>query len=198
MKIAIFIIVNLVLMPCFGQQFEGIIVFQNSYQSKIKNQSNEHLAQLFGSTHTYQIKNERYKLSSNGELLQWQIYQPQENKLFTKLAVGDKLGIIELDKETEKVKSVQVNRKAVKILDYLCDEFVVQCKSSVQKYFIDSSLNINPEIFKNSKFNYQLAFLLKNQILPIKMVIEDGISICESIAIELKGETIDEKIFDVK
>jgi hypothetical protein len=59
-------------------------------------------------------------------------------------------------------------------------------------------LNINPEIFKNSKFNHQLAFLLKNQILPFKMITEDEIGICESIAIEIRAEKIDENIFEIK
>lgn len=198
MKRTFFIIISLILTPCFGQQFEGKIVFQNSFQSKSQDKPNEYLNQLFGTTHTYQIKNETYKLSSNGELLQWQIYQAQENKLFTKLAIGDKLGIKDLDKETEKVKNVQVNRKTAEILNHLCDEFIVYCKNSVQKYFIDSSLNINPEIFKNSKFNHQLSFLLKNQILPFKMVIEDEIGTCESIATEIKEEKIDENIFVIK
>ncbi len=198
MKITFFIIVNLILTSCFSQQFEGKIVFQNSFQSKSRDTPSEYLNQLFGTKYTYQVKNENYKLNGNGELLQWQIYIAQENKLYTKLAAGDKLGIKDLDKYAKKVRNVEVNKKSAKILNCLCDEFIVYCKNSTQKYFIDSSLNINPEIFKNSKFNNQLAFLLKNKILPFKMVIEDEIGICESTAIEIKQEKTDENIFEIK
>jgi len=198
MKATFFIILCLILTPCFAQQFEGKIVFQNSFQSKSGDTPNEYLNQLFGTTHNYQVKNGNYKLSGNGKLLQWQIYVVQGNKLFTKLAAGDKLGIKDLGKEVEKVKNVKVNRKSTEILNYICDEFIIHCKNSTHRYFIDSSLNLNPEIFNTSKFNHQLAFLLKNQILPLKMVIEDEMSICESIAIEIKEEKIDENIFVVK
>ena len=63
--------------------------------------------------------------------MQWQIYQAEENKPYTKLAAGEKLGIKELDKVIEKVKKVEVNRKSSKILYHLCDEFIVYCKNSL-------------------------------------------------------------------
>ena len=198
MKVVFFIIVSLITTPIFAQHFEGKIVFHNSYKSKSVETPSEYLSQLFGSIHTYEIKKENYKLSSNGELLQWQIYLRQENKLFTKLAAADKLGVKDLDKDAEKVQNAVVNRKSVEILNHLCDEFIIQCKKSTQKYYLDSSLNINPEIFKTSKFNYQLAFLLKNQIVPLKMEIEDNMGFCESIAVEVKVEKIDENIFVMK
>ena len=197
MKTTFFILISIILTPCFGQQFEGKIIYQNSYKSKSET-SSEYLSQLFGSTHTYQIKDGNYKLESDGKLLQWQIYLMQEDKLFTKLAAGEKLGIKDLSKEFDVVKNVKVNRKSTEILNQTCDEFIVRCKNSTQKYYIDSSLNVSPEIFKTSTFNYRFSFLSKNQIFPLKMIIEDETSICESIEVEMKAEKIDESIFIAK
>ena len=198
MKIAFFIIISLILKPCFGQQFEGKIVYQNSFHSKDKDTQNENLNQLYGYTHIYQIKNGNYKLSGDGALLQWQIYIAKKNKLFVKIALVDKPYINNLNKEVEKIKDIQVNRKSTNILNHLCDEFIIHCINSTQKYYIDSSLNINSEIFKNSKFNLTFAFLLNNQILPFKMITENEIGICESVAIEMKEEKIDDNIFIMK
>ncbi len=189
---------NLIALNCFSQQFEGKITYQNAYQSKEENTPSEYLTQLFGNNHIVEIKNENYRLSANGKLLQYQIFVAIKNKLYTKLAAGEKLGIKDLKKAEEKVKSVEVNRKSTEILKKICDEFIVYCKNSTQKYFIDSSLNINPEIFITKNFNYQLAFLLKNKILPLKMIIEDNMGICDSTAIDIKEEKIDENIFVIK
>ena len=189
---------NLIALNCFSQQFEGIITYQNSYQSKAENTPNEYLTQLFGNNHIVEIKNENYKLSGNGKLLQYQIFLAFENKLYTKLAAGETLGIKDLKKTEEKVKNVQVNRNSTEILTKTCDEFIVFCKNSTQRYFIESSLNINPEFFKTKNFNYQLAFLVKNKIIPLKMIIEDNMGICESTAIEVKEEKIDESTFKIK
>ena len=194
MKTTFFIIISFILTSCFGQEFEGEIVYQNSYKSKSETKS-EYLSQLFGNTHTYQIKNGNYKLDSNGTLLQWQIYIMQENKLFTKLAASEKIGIKDLIKEFNVVKDVKVNRKSTEILNHMCDEFIVRCENSTQKYYIDSSLNFNPEVFKTSTFNHRFSFLSKNKIFPLKMIIEDETSICESTEVELKAEKIDESIF---
>jgi hypothetical protein len=190
--------INLIALNCFSQQFEGKITFQNSYQSKEGYTPNEYLTQLFGNNHIVEIKNENYKLSGNGKLLQYQIFLAIENKLYTKLAAGETLGVKDLKKAEEKVKNVEVNRKSTEILTKTCDEFIVICKNSTQRYFIDSSLNISPEIFTTKNFNYQLAFLLKNKIIPLKMIVEDNIGICESTAIEIKEEKIDESTFNIK
>ena len=197
MKTTFFILINIILTPCFGQQFEGKLTYQNSYKSKSET-SSEYLSQFFGNTHTYQIKNGNYKLESDGKLLQWQIYIMQENKLFTKLAAGEKLAIKDLSKEFDVVKNVKVNRQSAVILNHTCDEFIVRCKNSTQKYYIDSSLNVNPEVFKTSTFNHRFSFLSKNQIFPLKMIIEDETSICESTEVEIKTEKIDESIFILK
>lgn len=198
MKDTFILLMNLIALNCFCQQFEGKITYQNSYKSKEENTSSEYLAQLFGNNHIVEIKNENYKLSGNGKLLQYQIFVALENKLYTKLAAGEKLGIIDLKKAEEKVKSVEVHRKLKEILTKTCDEFIVHCKNTTQKYYIDSSLNINPEIFQTKNFNYQLAFLLKNKILPLKLIIEDNMGVCESTAIDIKEEKINENTFVIK
>ena len=197
MKTTFFILISIILTPCFGQQFEGKIIYQNSYKSKSETPS-EYLNQLFGKTHTYQIKNGNYKLESDGKLLQWQIYIMQEDKLFSKLAASKKVGIKDLSKEFDKVKNVKVKRQFTVILNHTCDEFIVRCKNSTQKYYMDSSLTVSPEVFKTSTFNHRFSFLSKNQIFPLKMIIEDETSICESTEVEMKAEKIDESIFTAK
>jgi uncharacterized protein YjfI (DUF2170 family) len=198
MKKTLILLMNLIALNCFSQQFEGKITYQNAYQSKEENTPSEYLTQLFGNTHIVEIKNENYKLNANGELLQYQIFLSIENKLYTKLGASEKLGIKDLKIAEEKVKSVEVNRKSIEILTKTCDEFIVYCKNSTQKYFIESSLNINSEIFKTKNFNYRLAFLLKNKIIPLKMIIEDNMGICESTATEINEEKIDESTFEIK
>jgi len=73
----------------YAQNFEGEIIYQNTFKSKIPSLTDEKFASLMGSTQDYFIKDDKYKSISNGALLQWQIYIPADNKMYTKMYNND-------------------------------------------------------------------------------------------------------------
>ena len=180
---------------CYGQNFEGKLTFSNSYIPKDGITSAENLSKLLGKTHIYKVKDGNYRMTSDGTLLEWQNFIAEENELSTKLAAGPKPATINLNKDFEKVKSIEVVRNAIKILDRMCDEFTVYTKTAKHKFYIESSLSLNPEIFKEKKFSPRFAFFSKNHILALKMIVEDGIGVGESTITNISEEKLNETFF---
>src|SRR5882757_436883 len=76
-------------MSLSAQNFEGEIIYQNAYQSKIAGLTDEKFMALMGTEQDYFIKGASYKSVINGTLAQWQLYVPGENKLYTKMSNSD-------------------------------------------------------------------------------------------------------------
>ena len=66
-----------------AQNFEGKIIYQNTFTSKIPNVTDEMLTQMMGTSLEYILKEGNYKTSSNGTFLLWQLYVQKDNKLYT-------------------------------------------------------------------------------------------------------------------
>ncbi len=75
----------------FAQTFEGKIVYQNHYISKMGRITNDQLGAAMGTRQEYFLKGARYKSVMNGSFSQWQLYVPAENRLYGKLALSDTL-----------------------------------------------------------------------------------------------------------
>jgi hypothetical protein len=64
-----------------AQGFEGKIIYQNSFKSKVPNVSDQQLSSVIGSRQEYYIKKGNYKSITNGTYIQWQIYINKDNRL---------------------------------------------------------------------------------------------------------------------
>jgi len=65
----------------YAQAFEGKIIYQNSYVSKMSNISNEQLSSALGTRQEYYIKGSSYRSISNG-LAELTLYMPTENRIY--------------------------------------------------------------------------------------------------------------------
>jgi len=70
-KTITFLVAAIFAITSFGQSFEGKIVYQNAYKSKIPNVTDEQFTTMMGSTQEYFIKNGDYRSVANGSLFQW-------------------------------------------------------------------------------------------------------------------------------
>ena len=93
-----------------------------------------------GSTEDYFIKGAAYKSVVNGTLLEWQLYIPAENKLYTKMknksdAVSSDAGI-----NDDSVLSYSLNKEVTDILGYKCDELILNSRSGTKNIISVQSL----------------------------------------------------------
>jgi len=180
----------LIAITSYAQNFEGEIIYQNKFKSKISGLTDEKIESMMGSSQDYYIKGDKYKSVSNGELLQWQIYDPKENKIYTKMSNNDAALWIDGGINPDTVTNITLNRKAIYILGYECDELILDCKSGTQKYYFSSKLSIDSKLYVLHKFGNWYSYVSKTNALPLKIEIDNAQFTMTSTAIEVKPQKL--------
>ena len=196
-KIIVSLILAVSVFTASAQFFEGRIVYMNSYKSNLPNVPDSQFRSIMGSTQEYFIKNGNYKSVMNGSLVQWQLYNSKENKLYTKMANSATILWNDGGVNTDEILKTEVNRGVTEILGLLCDELIMTCKSGRQVYYFSSKLKVNTELFMQHKFGNWYAYLLKTNALPLKSVTINPQFILESVAIEVQPMQLQDAFFDM-
>ncbi|MBZ5857745.1 hypothetical protein [Flavihumibacter profundi] len=196
-KAITFLLATLLAFNSFGQNFEGKIVYKNSYKSKMPNVTDEQFTTMMGSTQDYFIKNGDYKSVANGSLFQWQLYVNKDNKLYTKLANSETLLWNDGATNPDEILKAEVNKDVTEVLGFKCDELVLTCKSGTQKYYFNTKLAVDTKLFVNHKFGNWYDFLSKSNSLSLKSIVDNGQFTLESVATEVKEMKLDKTIFDL-
>jgi len=196
MKFLIALILTLfVSVTVTAQPFEGEIIYQNTYKSKIPNLADEQLASMIGKQFDYYIKGNKYKTISSGAFLQWQIYIPGGNKMYNKMSNSDTAFWIDAGSNSDSVIRSVLNKNVIEILGLKCDELIFICKSGTQKYYFNSTLAIDPKMYINHKYANWYDYVSKTNAVPLKMEIENAQFTIISIATEIKPMQLNDGLF---
>jgi hypothetical protein len=191
----IVIVASFISLCSYSQSFEGRITYSNSYESKIPNVSNVQLSQMMGSEQEFYIKGGKYKSFVNGTSLEYLLYLPESNKLYTKMPGSDVLLWGDASKNNDEILSTVINKNADTVLGFVCDEVIFNCKSGVQKYYFNSKFSVDANAYANHKAANWAAFLSTAGALPLKMIIESEQFVFESTAVSYKQEIVADEIF---
>jgi hypothetical protein len=198
MKNLLFIIGFLLLQAAaIAQPFEGKIIYENKYKSKLPNVTDEQLTAMMGGKQDYFIKSGNYKITTTGSYFQWQIYVNKDNKLYNKLANSESIYWIDAASNPDAVIKAEIKKAATEILGYTCDEITLTCKSGVQKYYYSPKLKADAKLFTNFKYQNFYEYISRTQALPLKMTIQTPQFSLESVATEVKPTTLDAKLFTI-
>ena len=142
MKAILTILFYIITWTVLGQDFEGKISYHNSYKSKVSALTSEQLTSMVGTTQEYYIKGGNYKSITNGTFSDWQLFINKDNKLYTKLLKKDTVYWQDVSVFYDSIISFKINRSVVKICGYNCDELILTCKKSIQKFYYNSKLAV--------------------------------------------------------
>lgn len=189
------LLVILVNVKAFGQQFEGKITYQNAYISRIPGVTDAQLTRMMGDTQEYYIKDGNYRSVTNGSFFQWQLYVNRENMIYNKMANSDTLMRIAAGSNPDEVLSTTINRGAITVLGYTCDELILNCKSGTQRYYFDQTLAIDPTLFRQHLYGNWYTFVSHAKAVPLRAVIENQQFLLINTAIAVTQLQLDSKIF---
>ncbi len=195
MKHLLTILMTVFSVTVFGQTFEGKITYQNTYTSKLPNVQDQQFNSMMGTTQDYIIKGGDYKSSSNGTLVQWQLYINKDNKLYNKMSNSETIFWNDGITNPDSIISVVINKGVTEILGYKCDEVILTCKSGVQKYYFNQKIAVDVSLFKNHLYGNWYDFLKVSKSLPLKSVIETQQFTLVSVATDIKEMKLDDKEF---
>jgi hypothetical protein len=181
----------------FGQTFEGKIIYQNTYTSKLPNVTNQRFESMLGSTQNYIIKGGNYRSNVNGALLQWQLYNNKDNKIYSKMSNSETIFYRDAGTNPDSVLKVEVNKDVTDILGYKCDEVILTCKSGIQKYYFNSKLGVDVSLYSLHLFGNWYEYLKVAKALPLKSIMDNAQFTLVSIATEVKEMKLDDKEFQL-
>ncbi len=180
-----------------GQTFEGKITYQVNYKSKHPNVQDQQFNSMMGTIQEYIIKGGDYKYSFNGAVMQWQLYNSKENRLYNKMSNSESVQWNDAGNNPDKVISVVVNKGVTEILGYKCDELIMTCKSGIQKYYFNEKIAVDISLFKNHTYGNWYEYLKVAKALPLKSIIDTPQFVVESVATEITAMEIDDKEFQL-
>ena len=169
-----------------SQDFEGKVTYQNKYKSKIPQVTTEQLTSMLGTSQEYFLKNGNYKSVTNGTFSNWQLYINKDNKLYTKLSNKDTVYWQDASVFTDSIINFKINKNAVKICGYDCDEIIIKCKNSRQTFYFSSKFKINSDLFKKHKCNMWYDYLKLTNAVPLKIIMDSPQYSIENVAVEIK------------
>jgi hypothetical protein len=197
MRIMLTILLTVATMTVFGQAFEGKIIYQNTYQSNLPNVNNDQFTAMMGTRYEYLIKGGDYKSSSNGSMIQWQLYINKDNKFYLKMSNSETIFWNYGNINPDSILSVELNKGVTEILGYMCDEVIFTCKSGVQKYYFNQKIAVDISLFQNHLFGNWYDFLKVSKSHPLKSIVETPQFTITSEAIAIEEMNLDAKVFQL-
>lgn len=197
MRSILTILLTVITATVFGQAFEGKITYQNSYKSKISNVQDQQFNSMMGTTQEYIIKGGDYKSTSNGSMVQWQLYISNDNKLYNKMSNSETIFWHEGNTNQDSVMSVEINKGVTEILGYKCDEVILTCKSGVQKYYFNQKIAVDISLYENHIFGNWYEFLKVSKSLPLKLIVETQQFTMVGEATDIKELKLDDNEFQL-
>jgi hypothetical protein len=185
------------LVAAFGQEFEGTIHYANTYKSNDPQVTDQQLGELLGTVQVYYYKSGKYKSESNGSFVQWQLYIPSENRLYSKLSNSETAFWTMGSDPGDEVLAVEINKDVEEVLGYRCDEVILTCKEGVQKYLFNATLGVDASLFANHTFGNWYDFLSVSKALPLKSITVSDEFTWESVATAVTPLQLDESQFDL-
>src|ERR1051325_11563956 len=93
-----------------AQIFQGEIVYNNKYTSKMKNLTDEMLNVMMGTKQEYFIKGGNYKSFLNGLSIIMQLYDYKTNRIYSRTAKSDTLYWFDASINTDTVTSFEIKK----------------------------------------------------------------------------------------
>ena len=180
-----------------AQVFEGKIVYNNHFTSKIKNLSDEQLQMIVGSKQEYFIKGGSYKSLMNGQAIVMQLYDQKDNRLYNKRANIDTLYWFDASNNTDPVKNVEIKQNVDTILGRKCDALILQTASGTTTYYYSSDYKIDSKAYVNHKYSNWDLYVVKAGAVPLRSIVENSQFKMESTAVEITPVKLDASFFQI-
>lgn len=178
-----------------AQNFEGEIIYSNTIKSKNAQITNEQWTKMLGTQQHFYIKGNHYKSETNGSMMQWQLYVPSENKLYSKMGNSEVLLWNDASVRNEEIISSSVKTHAATILGYNCDELTLTCKSGVQVYYYSSKLAGDCKLYEKHLYGNWYDFLKLAKGMSLKTSIETPQFILVQVATEINSKKLEDSFF---
>jgi len=181
----------------YSQNFEGKIIYDNHFTSKMKNFTDEQLSTMMGTKQEYLIKGGDYKSLLNGQSITMQLYDYKTNRIYNRNAKSDTLYWFDASVNTDKIISYEIKKNEEQILDNICDAIIMKTRTGTTTIYYTERYKIDSSLYIDHNYSNWAFYTSKAGALPLKTVIETNQFRMESTAIEIKVIQLKDDFFNI-
>lgn len=179
------------------KNFEGKIVYKNSYESKHPNLNSEQLNKMMGTKQDYYIKNNMYKSIFNGVFTKMQVYRGDENRNYTLTAKNDTLYWEDYSTSKETIIKLELLKKTETVFGAECEILYLETNKGKTYFFFNRKYGINPSLFSSHNYGNWNKIISITNSLPLKTIYETNEYKFTSTAIEIVEERVSDALFEI-
>src|SRR5215831_12275509 len=180
----------------FGQAkhyFEGKITYKLEFDARGGNVTVATFQRSLGNGVTLFFKHGNYYHRFDGGIMEYDMYNQTENKLYTKMRNNDTIFWSDCSLPEDKILGLDSAAKKESILGIKCNELTMRQKDMTHiQYYNSDSITINPDWFKNFRKYDQYLVSKKESSIYLKEVTFYGALVMIETAIAIKREPIDD------
>ena len=181
----------------YCQNFEGEMIYKNSFTSKLPALTNERLEALIGNKQEYFIKDGNYKSLTNGGMISMQLYDKQSNKIYNKSPNSDTLYWLDASINTDNVTGYEIRKNAETVLGYQCDALVLKTRTGTMTLYYSDKFKLDSLAYKKHQYGNWAFFTAKSGALPLKTIVENAQFKMESVVTEIKPMKLETSFFKI-
>lgn len=203
MKYSIIAIISLAFFIGFSaapppkKEFEGIITYVTTVESKTPDFSNTMVQNAYGDIMTLYYKNGNYKMVFNGDDIRAIYYLRSKNTMYTVRKGIDTLFASPCDAEPRPLVSSVYKVNAEVILKRKCDQVVNDLGEVKNFYWFDPSLYVDPAHFKQHLFGHVNVYFEKARSFWIKYKFEAPLLHVTHTATKIKRTRLPDNTFEL-
>ena len=191
----------LILVNSFSQKkvsFEGIIMYENNFKSKIDSISNTQFENAFGKKTKYLLdKNGNYINLFKGAYITIQLFKKNKNTLYTLLTGKDTIYYNKVNKKGGGISNVKRTKNKERVLDKNCDEVTFKTATSKYKYYYNTDYFVDPKLFTTHYLGNWDEIVKITKTFPLKVVLETDSFVMTSTAISIKKGKLEQHLFNL-
>jgi hypothetical protein len=179
----------------YGQAFEGEIVYQTIYTSKMTGVADSRIANAMGDRNEFYVQNGNYKNITNGTVFHWQLYLHADNRLYEQMSNSGAILWVDGMKDKDTVYHSAIRFGAETILGYLCNELTLFCRTGIQKYYFTDKFPADGRLFARHRYGNYADYMSRANAIPLKFIIDTKEFKVESTAVLIKPGHLDTALF---
>jgi len=192
----------LLLLCCFltgkimAQNFEGEIRYQNKFDGKMI--AGEMMEKLVGDELDYFIKEGKYKNTSNGSFMNYQVYDDKANRLYNKFPKSDTLFYYDGAENADSVIRIEHLNNADTVLGYPCDVVIITSKTSISRYAYSKKFPMNAAAYKKHAYANWNTYANASKSVPLKITVDSKYYKFTSTATAITPKKLNDQIFTIE
>jgi len=179
-----------------GDSFEGKIFYDFSMKDKSGEMPEEAIKMMFGEKQVYIIKKDKYKAEFGGQMSMKQYYIGGDS-LFMEMAGIEGLMWNDVNENTDKLKSVDIEKNVEKVAGVICNLITIKSDEQTAQYYYSSDYPIDPADYAKHDYAFWKLYVEKAKAVPLKMIVDDEEFYIEATATEIKPMKINDNEFDL-